>query len=125
MPGDNGCPGEFQLDGERSFCPTICYSSYAGNSHLHCRSRDADNHHGYPGQWRDVYGQSFTDLQLNDVQLNRLRVCVGNHYSLNSISKFRAAATGRPFLVAGANFQVFTASIALASSEGSSDSTTF
>jgi hypothetical protein len=64
MPGDNSGPGKFQLDGKRSFCPSVSSPGYTGNSHVYCRSRDAGNNHGHTGQWRDVYGQSFIDVQL-------------------------------------------------------------
>ena len=65
MSGDNSGPGEFQLDSKRSFGPTISPSVYASNGHLYCRSRDAGNDYGHSGRWPDVYGKSFTDMQLN------------------------------------------------------------
>jgi hypothetical protein len=70
MPSDNSGPGKFQLDSKRSFCPAVGSSSYAGNGHLYRSSLDAGNGHSHPGRWRDVYGQSFIDLQLNALQLN-------------------------------------------------------
>lgn len=72
MPGGNSGPGKFQLGGKRSFRPAIGSSGHTGNGHLHGWGSNPGNDHGYPGQWRDVYGKSFLDLQLNDVQLNAL-----------------------------------------------------
>ena len=69
MPRGNGGPGEFQLDSKRSFRPAIGSSGYAGNGNLYRWGRASCNHHGYSSQWRDVYGKSFLDVQLNDLQL--------------------------------------------------------
>ena len=74
MPGDNSGPGEFQLDGKRSFCPAIRSSGDAGNSNLYRWGPASGYHLRYAGERRDVYGQGYPDLQLKDLQLNDVQL---------------------------------------------------